>query len=366
MLKRINPLVIITGICVGIAALLLTAFGNPANMGFCIACFLRDIAGSLGLHQAAPVQYFRPEIVGLVIGSLLISLATGEFKAKAGSSPATRFIIGMVVMIGALVFLGCPLRMVIRMGGGDLNAFVGLAGFFIGILIGIFFIRRGFSLKRNYVVNVTEGTMLSGVLAVFFILVLAVPAFFIFSESGPGSKHAPVLLSLVIALVVGALAQKSGLCMVGGMRDAVMFKDFNLLSGFAAIFITILAGNIILGNFTGFSTYLQPIAHASQLWNLLGMVLAGWGSILLGGCPLRQLILAGEGNGDSAVTVFGMICGAAIAHNFKLAGSAASLTDGVYSAGGIAVTGKVAVMIGFVVLLLISMVNIQKIKEGAR
>ena len=41
------------------------------------------------------------------------------------------------------------------------------------------------------------------------------------------------------------------------------------------------------------------------------MALAGWGSILLGGCPLRQLILAGEGNGDSAVTVFGMIVGAA-------------------------------------------------------
>ena len=40
----------------------------------------------------------------------------------------------------------------------------------------------------------------------------------------------------------------------------------------------------------------QPIAHSSHLWNLLGMVLVGWGSVLLGGCPLRQLILAGEGN----------------------------------------------------------------------
>ena len=38
------------------------------------------------------------------------------------------------------------------------------------------------------------------------------------------------------------------------------------------------------------------------------MALVGWGSVLLGGCPLRQLILAGEGNGDSAVTVLGMIC----------------------------------------------------------
>ena len=360
MTKKINPLVIISGVVVGLAALTLTALGNPANMGFCIACFLRDIAGATKLHTAAVVQYVRPEIIGIVLGSTVMSLASHEFRARAGSSPATRFILGAFVMIGALVFLGCPLRMVIRMGGGDLNAFVGLAGFFIGILIGIFFLKRGFSLKRSYEVAKSEGFALPGVMAVLLVLFLAVPALFAFSEEGPGSKHAPALVALVIALVVGALAQKSRLCMVGGMRDAVMFRDFSLLSGFAAIFVTVLLGNIILGNFHGFSTYLQPIAHASQLWNLLGMVLVGWGSVLLGGCPLRQLILAGEGNGDSAVTVLGMIVGAAFAHNFKLAGGAASLKDGVYSAGGIATTGKVAVLLGFAVLLVISMLNTMK------
>lgn len=364
MFKRINPVVIVSGVVVGLAALMLTAMGNPANMGFCIACFIRDIAGAAKLHTAAPVQYFRPEIVGLVLGSLIMSLATKEYKARAGSSPATRFVIGAFVMIGALVFLGCPLRMVIRMGGGDLNAFVGLAGFFLGILIGVVFIKKGFSLKRTYEVTRTEGFALPAVLVILFAVFLAVPALFVFSESGPGSKHAPVFVSLLVALVVGALCQKSRLCMVGGMRDAVMFRDFNLLSGFAAIFLTVLLGNIVLGKFTGFSTYLQPIAHASQLWNLLGMVLVGWGSVLLGGCPLRQLILAGEGNGDSAVTVLGMLVGAAFAHNFKLAGGAASLTDGVYSAGGIGTTGKVAVFISFAVLLVISLYNSNVIKEA--
>ena len=365
MSKRINPLVIMTGVAVGLAALALTAFGNPANMGFCIACFVRDIAGATKLHTAAPVQYFRPEIVGLVLGSLIMSVATKEYKARAGSSPATRFVIGAFVMIGALVFLGCPLRMVIRMGGGDLNAFVGLAGFFLGILIGVFFVKKGFTLKRTYEVTKTEGLALPAVLVILFALFLAVPALFVFSESGPGSKHAPVLVSLLIAAVVGALCQRSRLCMVGGMRDAVMFRDFNLLSGFAAIFLTVLLGNIVLGNFHGFSAYLQPIAHASQLWNLLGMTLVGWGSVLLGGCPLRQLILAGEGNGDSAVTVLGMLVGAAFAHNFKLAGGAASLTDGVYSAGGIGTAGKVAVFLGFAVLLVISLYNSSVIrKEG--
>ena len=360
MSKKINIWVLIAGAVVGIAAVALTALGNPANMGFCIACFLRDIAGATKLHSAAVVQYIRPEIIGLVLGSTIIALATGEFKPRAGSSPAVRFILGAIVMIGALVFLGCPLRMVIRMGGGDLNAFVGLVGFAIGILIGIFFLKRGFSLKRSYTATKAEGFALPFVMVALLALLLIVPTIFVFSESGPGSKHAPVLAALVIALIVGALAQKSRLCMVGGMRDAIMFRDFNLLSGFAAIFVVVLLGNIILGNFSGFSAYLQPIAHASQLWNLLGMVLVGWGSVLLGGCPLRQLILAGEGNGDSAVTVFGMVVGAAVAHNFKLAGSAASLTDGVYSADGIATSGKIAVVIAAVVLLVISFMNIAK------
>lgn len=366
MSKRINPIVVIAGVVVGVAALALTALGNPANMGFCIACFVRDIAGATKLHTAVPVQYFRPEIVGLVLGSLIMSVGSREFKARAGSSPATRFLIGAFIMIGALVFLGCPLRMVIRMGGGDLNAFVGLVGFAIGIVIGVFFIKKGFSLKRSYEVTMTEGFALPAVLVILFVLFLAVPTLFAFSESGPGSKHAPVFVSLLIAAAVGALCQKSRLCMVGGMRDAVMFGDFSLLSGFGAIFLTVLLGNVILGSFTGFSTYLQPISHASQLWNLLGMTLVGWGSVLLGGCPLRQLILAGEGNGDSAVTVLGMLVGAAFAHNFKLAGSAAAVTDGVYSAGGIATSGKVAVFIGFAVLLVISLYNSSMLKKEGK
>ena len=121
-MKKENLFVILTGVVIGIAALVLTALGNPANMGFCIACFERDIAGAVGLHSAAKVQYVRPEIIGLVLGSFLMALASKEWKARAGSSSALRFVLGAFVMIGALAFLGCPLRMVLRLAGGDLNA----------------------------------------------------------------------------------------------------------------------------------------------------------------------------------------------------------------------------------------------------
>ena len=361
-LKSYGP-IILTGIVVGIAALVLTAAGNPKNMGFCIACFERDIAGALGLHSAGKVQYMRPEIIGIVLGSMVAALAAKEFRARAGSSPAIRFVLGLFVMIGALVFLGCPLRMVIRLGGGDLTAAVGLLGFLAGILVGVVFLKKGFSLGRAYAVRKSEGFMLPGVMVVLLVLLVAAPQLLKSSEEGPGSMRAFWVISLVAGLVVGLLAQRSRLCMAGGLRDAFMLRDFTLLSGFLAIWITITIGNLILGKYN-LGMLSQPIAHTQHLWSFLGMALAGWGSILLGGCPLRQLILAGEGNGDSAVTVLGMVVGAAIAHNFGMAGNPDSVVDGVYKVGGTSTVGMVAVILGFVVLAAISVTHLPG-KENA-
>ena len=119
----------VSGAVIGLLVMLLAIYGNPANMAICVACFIRDTAGALKLHTAAPVQYFRPEVVGFVCGSFLLALLTKEYKSTAGSSPMVRFILGAAMMIGALVFLGCPLRMVLRMAAGDLNAWVVLIGF---------------------------------------------------------------------------------------------------------------------------------------------------------------------------------------------------------------------------------------------
>ena len=64
----------LAGVVCGIVAACLAALGNPANMAFCIACFIRDTAGAMGLHQAEVVQYARPEIIGLVLGAFIISV----------------------------------------------------------------------------------------------------------------------------------------------------------------------------------------------------------------------------------------------------------------------------------------------------
>ena len=144
-----------------------------------------------------------------------------------------------------------------------------------------------------------------------------------------------------------------------GKTVYMLFKEYKLLFGFAAILVTALVMNLILGAVTGTSYFNpgfagQPIAHTDGLWNALGMYLAGFGCILLGGCPLRQLILAGEGNTDSAVTVLGLMAGAAFAHNFGLASSGEGPT----------VNGKIAVIIGIVVVAVIAAVNSMRKEEA--
>ena len=357
--KRERIQIVIAGLIIGVIASLLVFFGNPSNMGFCIACFLRDTAGGLGLHRAAAVQYIRPEIIGLVLGSFGVALVKKEFSAKGGSAPVTRFVLGLFVMVGCLMFLGCPFRMILRLAGGDLNALLGLLGFALGILAGVFFLKRGYSLKRTYTQTQLDGVIFPVIQVVVFILLVAAPAFIFFTEAGggPGAKHAAVAISLIAGLIVGALAQRTRLCMVGGIRDVVLFREPKLLMGFGAILVSALVCNLIL-NGVGEATFFhlgfkgQPIAHTDGLWNCLGMLLVGFGCVLLGGCPLRQLVMSGEGNSDSAVTVLGLIVGAAFCHNFGLASSA----------DGPTAVGKIAVLLGIAVVLVIACLNTFKKK----
>ena len=186
------------------------------------------------------------------------------------------------------------------------------------------------------------------------------------SAEGPGSKHAPVILSLVAALIIGALAQKSRMCFAGSIRDVLLMKNFDLISIIAALFAVMAVYNLAAGSFhLGFSG--QPIAHSQHLWNILGMYVVGFAAVLAGGCPLRQLILAGQGSSDSAVTFLGMLLGAAAAHNFGLAGAAAKAATETEAAvpGGPSAAGKIAVIVCIVVLFVIAGTNLRR-KKAAR
>ena len=342
--------IISVGAFIGICAPLLQKWGNPGNMGICVACFERDIAGAAGLHRAAVVQYMRPEIIGFVLGSLIAALIFREFRARAGSAPIVRFVLGAFAMIGALVFLGCPWRALLRVAGGDGNAILGLAGLIFGIWIGTLFFRGGYNLGRSSKTHTSVGWLLPLTLLGFLVFRFMFPpvegegqsGILFYSLKGPGAMYAPLVFSLLAGLVIGFLAQRSRFCTMGAFRDLILFRQAHLFMGVLALAVVAFLTNLVLGQFhPGFAG--QPVAHTMSVWNFGGMVVAGLAFTLAGGCPGRQLFMAGEGDGDAAVFVLGMIVGAGFAHNFGLASSPK----------GVGPHGIAAVIIGILVCLFI-------------
>ncbi len=340
-----NWIVILTGVIIGVLAPLLVKLGNPGNMGICTACFTRDITGALGFFRIEKLSYIRPEIIGIILGSTVSALAFKEFKARGGSSPMIRFMLGMFAMIGALVFLGCPWRAYLRLSGGDWTSIFGLIGLVGGILVGILFLKNGFSLGRNYKSKPFSAWIMPLVALGLLALLLFNPKF---GSDGAGpifqaiKGHAPLLISLGVGLVIGILAQRSRFCTIGGVRDSIMLKDFHLLWGIIAFVIVAFITNLTLGQFNpGFVG--QPAAHNDIIWNIGGMLLAGLAFVLAGGCPGRMLVLSGEGDNSAGMFVFGMVAGAGVAHNFSLASSGA----------GVSAFGPIAVIIGIIFTILV-------------
>lgn len=358
--------VIFIGAIIGLIAPILQKFGNPANMGICVACFERDIAGAVGLHRASVVQYIRPEIIGFILGSTIAAFLYKEFKARTGSAPIVRFILGIFAMIGALAFLGCPWRAILRLAGGDLNAITGILGLTAGIAVGDQFLKFGFNLGRNNESHFLSGLIMPAIAIFLLIMLIFQPVFglrvpIFFSLKGPGSMHAPILLSLILSLIIGFFSQRVRFCTMGSIRDVLLVGDLHLMRGVIALAITAFFTNLTLGQLN-FGIYGQPIAHSSHLWNFLGMSLAGLSFILAGGCPGRQLILSGEGDGDAGIFVLGMITGAAFSHNFNLAAKPDIISEGVIKTGGLSFEGMTGVIIGIIICLIIGFTMREKIK----
>ena len=261
-------------------------------------------------------------------------------------------------MIGALVFLGCPLRMVIRMSAGDLNAWVALIGFALGVATGVFALKKGFSLGRAHVTNKVSGSVLP--LLMIGVLVLALGTNLLKSSTaGPGSMHAPIIISLIGGLLFGVFAQKSRMCFAGSIRDIILMKNFDLITIIVGFFAVMLVYNVATGHFVLAFNTPGVIAHSQHLWSILGMYAVGFAAVLAGGCPLRQLVLAGQGSSDAGVTVIGMFAGGALAHNLGLAASGTALNaeTGEIVAGAVPPAGKIAAIICIIICFVIAFTN---------
>jgi YedE family putative selenium metabolism protein len=345
---------ILTGAFIGLAGVMLSFFGNPPNSGICVSCFMENIAGSLGLHNNIRMQYLRPEIIGFVLGSFLISVHRKEFKATSNGSPLLRFFVGILLIIGCSVFMGCPIKMIFRISAGDITALFGFFGLAAGVYIGIKFIEGGFRLGNSTQSPVANAFLIPALMFLLLIILLWEPSFISLSNKGAGAQHAPIYISLLAGLIAGALAQRTGFCVTGGIARLFLWgpkevkgcpKSTGLLMGLISFFLIALFASILTGQFL-LGWHGQPSSNESYGWSFLGMLMVGFGSVLIKGCPFRQVILAGQGDSDAGAAFLGMLTGAALVQNWGLGGNAV----------GTPYEGKVAVLLGICLLFIIGLI----------
>ena len=346
----------LTGCVIGLLSVILQRMGNPPGAGLCIACFERDIVGALGFHRVEGGQYLRPEIIGLICGSTLAAVIFREFKARGGSAPLIRFGLGVVAMIGALSFMGCPFGIVLRLASGNLNAILAVAGLSLGIYVGVLFMRAGFDLGRSQAAHSINGWLVPvaaiGVLLIktFNIRVDDLSAPF-WSWLEPSSLFAPPFIALGVGVLIGLLAQRTRFCTIGAVRDLVLMRNEHYLWGVTAMLVAAFVGNLLFGQIR--LNYLavgsdNSVSVIQYVWSILAAILTGLSFTLAGGCAGRQLFLVGEGDVDAGIFVLGMLTGAAITHNFSLIGRPACGTI-----GDIQSLGVVAILLGIVFCLVV-------------
>ena len=146
-----NPLLV--GLAIGILAafvqVLLISAGGPEAYGFCVACHTRDVvndgvnvvAGTKLAIAAISQNAILPvmTVIGVLIGAFVSAKYYTEFKTKTGSAVSYIWYLlgGIFFMIFALFMGGCPYRIGLRIGYGDVVALIGLVAIVAGVLVGI-------------------------------------------------------------------------------------------------------------------------------------------------------------------------------------------------------------------------------------
>lgn len=342
---RDTILVAVTAFALGLLGVFLALWGNPENSGICVSCFIENSAGALGLHNNDRMQYLRPELMGFVLGAFGSALAFGEFRSRGGSAPMMRFLSGLILILGCGAFIGCPIKMFLRLSAGDLTALAGLGGLLAGVWAGTRCLGAGVELGRTANTRGGSGIWVPALFALLLVFYLVRPGFVGFSTTGSAAQHAPFVLSLGSGLVLGVLAQRTRFCVTGGIRDGFLMGTRSPLAwGLLFFFAAALAANLLSGQFS-LGLYGQPGSHFDFGWSFLGMLLVGWISVLIGGCPFRQLIKAGEGDADAGMAVLGMLAGGGLVQGWSLAATAS----------GVPLYGKYAVLAGLAITVVTSL-----------
>ena len=119
--------------------------------------------------------------------------------------------------------------------------------------------------------------------------------------------------TLVVGILVGYLAQRSRFCSIGGFRDFFLARDTYLIKGYLGVLagaaVSFIAFKFVGGDVPDFPKGMDLPPLAPFVAMIVGGLGLGFCSVLAGGCPTRQHVLAAEGKESAVFYLIGFYIG---------------------------------------------------------
>ena len=131
---------VIAGIMIVSAEAVLN-FYPPAAYSFCLTCHTRDFVNTVinaVFNQNYQVAFLSRRILmitspSVMIGAFIASQISSEYKKEGSTHPFPFFLYGFFIMIIGILIFGCPTRIILRSGYGDLYGIIAVVGMVLGI-----------------------------------------------------------------------------------------------------------------------------------------------------------------------------------------------------------------------------------------
>jgi hypothetical protein len=113
----------------------------PSAYAFCLSCHARDLVNTV-LNAVVHSRFQVTEVAqralmltspGVLIGAFIAARVYGESQPRKADRPVLLAGLGFLMMTIGIVIFGCPTRIVLRAGYGEIYGIVALVGMFAGI-----------------------------------------------------------------------------------------------------------------------------------------------------------------------------------------------------------------------------------------
>jgi hypothetical protein len=126
-----------------VGAEVLFPISPPSAYAFCLSCHVRDLLNTV-MNTLFHTRFLATEVgsraltltsPGVLLGALIAARINGEVRPRRADRPILSLALGFLVMIIGITIFGCPTRIVLRAGYGEIYGIVALIGMFAGIAV---------------------------------------------------------------------------------------------------------------------------------------------------------------------------------------------------------------------------------------